>query len=287
MSGLATFYHAERALDEQEGAHAKLSEGATLAVETLLGLLRGSARYAPLGLYAPWAKQSGSLGWEPLAKVDHDLLVYPLSDASVAYVAAHSYGSELPWVAILTDKPVVAEVADAAFDATRYDHFETEAIYRADSGCVTPRIHFLYWAKIHDDVGGGRASLESVATRLGGRLVFPLQLSTGRPRQPPPLPFQVVLDAQLSRDAASGVGAIALPAGYSKCGDGKELHNGWCYDPAEWAALTAAGARASAPPAPRATLGLGMGLAWAGIAGVTGYVFYRTVRPSRGKGKRR
>jgi hypothetical protein len=42
-----------------------------------------------------------------------------------------------------------------------------------------------------------------------------------------------------------------LPPGFSKCGDGLELHDGSCYDPRTWAALTAAKLIAADSDTPR------------------------------------
>jgi hypothetical protein len=67
-----------------------------------------------------------------------------------------------------------------------------------DDDHPAPRIRFLYWARLHDDVGGGRESLDAVAKRLGGTLVFPVQTEISGKRALPPLPFQMVLDAQLA-----------------------------------------------------------------------------------------
>lgn len=205
MKGSPAYYRPERVSPE----HAHLGSGQHLAVETMLRTLRSSHRFDPLGVYVPWAKQNGAVNWTTIETPDHELVVYPITSDTVAQVNAASYGSELPWVAVITDKPVQAIVAEQAWDATRYDQFAVEAVYDVDDRHAAPRICFLYWAKLHDDVGGGRESLDSVAKRLGGRLVFPVQIGIVGRRPRPPLPFNLVLDAQLAAEQAP---VIEMPA---------------------------------------------------------------------------
>src|SRR5258706_11382950 len=138
-----------------------------------------------------------------------ELVISRIAASTIDRVNQASYGCEVPWVAVLTQKPVQAIVAEQAWDATRYDLFEVEAVYDVDDNRPAPRICFLYWAKLHEAVGGGRQSLDTVATRLGGTLVFPVQLAIIAARQKPPLPFQMVLDAQL---AAASMPAAATPS---------------------------------------------------------------------------
>jgi hypothetical protein len=178
--------------------HVHLGTGQHLAVETMLRTLRSSKAFAPIGVYVPWAKQNGAVNWTTIEKPDHELVIYPITSTVVDRVNGASYGCEVPWVGVLTEKPVQAIVAEQAWDATRYDLFAVEAIYDVDDARPAPRICFLYWAKLHDDVGGGKDSLDAVAKRLGGQLVFPVQIAVMGERRPPSLPFDLVLDAQLS-----------------------------------------------------------------------------------------
>ena len=214
------YYRPERISPE----HAHLGTGQHLAVETMLRTLRSSRQFDPFGVFVPWAKQNGAVNWTTIDKPDHELVVYPVTAAVVNRVNAASYGSELPWIAVMTDKPVQAIVAEQAWDPTRYDLFTVEAVYDVDDQHPAPHIRFLYWAKLHDDVGGGRDSLDAVAKRLGGRLVFPVQIEIVGERRLPPLPFSMVLDAQLAAASApvtslpprtpavSGFGQSAAPA---------------------------------------------------------------------------
>lgn len=246
MKGSPAYYRPERASE-----HTHLGTGQHLAVEAMLRTLRSSKVFEPLGVYVPWATQNGGVSWTTIAAPDHELVVYPVAAATIDRVNAASYGSEVPWVAVLTEKPVQAIVAEQAWDATRYDQFTVEAVYDVNDSRPSPRIRFLYWAKLHDDVGGGRESLDAVARRLGGRLVFPVQIAISGKRPLPPLPFQLVLDMQLATESPRaqaglrGVGAFALQPGY-QCPAGATARvqadgSTWCYSDAEWAALEAAG----------------------------------------------
>ncbi len=204
MSGGPAYYRPEKSPE-----HVHLGTGYHLAVEAMLRTLKSSKAFAPLGVYMPWAKQNGAIHWTTIENPDHEVVIYPIAASTIDRVNQASYGCEVPWVAVLTQKPVQAIVAEQAWDATRYDLFEVEAVYDVDDNRPAPRICFLYWAKLHEDVGGGRQSLDTVATRLGGTLVFPVQLAIIAARQKPPLPFQMVLDAQL---AAASMPAAATPS---------------------------------------------------------------------------
>lgn len=214
MKGSPAYYRPERVSTE----HAHLGTGQHLAVETMLRTLRSTHRFDPIGAFVPWAKQNGAVNWTTIDQPDHELVVYPIDADTVARVNAASYGSEVPWVAVMTDKPVQALASEQAWDATRYDQFAVEAVYDVDDKRPAPRICFLYWAKLHDDVGGGRDSLDAVAKRLGGRLVFPVQIEISGMRALPPLPFNLVLDAQL---AAREAPVTEMPARVATAGLGR------------------------------------------------------------------
>ena len=259
MSG---YYRPQTALAvSSDSGDAQLGKGQSLAVDAMLRMVRSSLAYNPLGVYVPWARQKGGVTWQTIKEPDHDLVVYPITASTVARVNAESYGHELPWVGVLTETPVASRTADEVWDATRYDLFAVEAVYDADDGRSAPKICFLYWAKLHDDVGGGRASLDAVAQRLGGRLVFPMHVPVADARRPPSLPFNMVLDAQLA-------GSRAMPE-LAGLGLG-----------AEAAVVETA---ASVPAAPSR---IGFGILAAAMA-ATGYIFWSTVRPRQRANARR
>lgn len=253
MNGSPAYYRPQAALAlATDSGDAALGKGQSLAVETMLRTVRSSHAFDPLGVYVPWARQKGGVTWETIAEPDHDLVLYPISAATVDRVNAASYGHELPWVGVVAEAPTNSRTADEVWDATRYDLFAVEGLYDVNDARPAPRICFLYWAKLHDDVGGGRASLDAVAQRLGGRLVFPMHVPVTDPRRPPSLPFQMVLNAQLA-------GPEALP----------EL--------AGFGAEASAAAAAAAPPATRSAL------PWLALAAAAGGAVWLALRG----GKRR
>lgn len=243
--------------DTRESGTVQLGKGQSLAVETMMRLVRSSHAYDPLGVYVPWGRQNGGVIWDTIANPDHELVIYPISARDVDRVNAHSYGSELPWVAVLTETPVNSQVADEVWDESRYDLFAVEGVYDITDPRPTPRICFLYWAKLHEDVGGGRASLDSIARRLGGVLVFPSHLPLRPGRSAPGLSFQLALSAQLA--------AASLPP--APVGIGVDTV-------------------ALAPVAPPAASRLGFGIL-AAAAAATGYVFWATVHPRHSANGRR
>ena len=256
MTG-AVYYRPQTALARSAASgDTQLGKGQGLAVETMLRTVRSSRVFDPLGVYVPWGRQKGGVTWETIDKPDHDIAIYPISAATVDRVNAASYGHELPWVGVLTDTPVNSQTADSVWDATRYDLFSVEGVYDADDSRPAPRICFLYWAKLHDDVGGGRASLDAVAQRLGGQLVFPMQLPVDSPRPAPALSFAAVLAAQLA-------GPTLPPEMAGFGGFGADTN----------AVL------APSPPPSAAPARIGFGILAATLA-ATGYIFWRTVRPA-------
>lgn len=190
--------------------------GAGLAVEALRRTLDATTAGAPLGVYVPWGKRQGGVTWttEPGGA---DIIVYPLTDALIRAATAEAFGNEPPWIGVLAPQPTESGAADAVFNGTRYDLFETQGVYSVEDARPAPQIEFLYWAKLHDEVGGGRNSLETLASRLGGRLVFPIE-GTDPGRERPPFPFQFALNQQLaagqmdtSAPSLSGVIALSGP----------------------------------------------------------------------------
>jgi len=261
VNGSPAYYRPQTALAlAADSGDAQLGKGQGIAVETMLRTVRSSLAYNPLGVYVPWARQKGGVTWETIEEPDHDLVLYPIDAATVDRVNAASYGHELPWVGVIAERPTNSRTADEAWDATRYDLFAVEGLYDVDDARPAPRICFLYWAKLHDDVGGGRASLDAVAQRLGGRLVFPMQVPVSDARQLPSLPFSMVLNAQLA-------GPAGLP---ELAGFGAE------------SPMLIAAPPTERPPSSR----LGLGILAVAMA-ATGYVFWSTVRPRQRANARR
>jgi len=163
------------------------------AEEALSHLLAGSlsipgapaAASATLGVYTPWASQSGDVDWQP-TRADWNLLVTPITDAQLKAATQASFGQPVGWVAVLTSVPAKLSLAENAFDSSEYEFFAGEATYRQDDLAATPKAYFFYWGKLRDDTTGGKGSLGAVARALGGQLVFPLQAPlTGKERGAP------------------------------------------------------------------------------------------------------
>jgi hypothetical protein len=183
------------------------------AVEALQELLEAQG-IRPAAAMAPWGIQEGSVDWQA-EHPDHSLLLYPISDGLLTQVEKSTFGMPVPAVAILTTTPVVLAKAREAYDDTPYRFHAVEGVYRLDDKKPVPTIYFLYWGHYREpnDSGGGRSALQSVASMLGGSLVFPLQLPrTGQERQHPSVTFQLALAAQLSGQPAAALPPTAVPS---------------------------------------------------------------------------
>ena len=167
------------------------------AEDALSHLLAGSLKIpgAPaaaspvLGVYTPWATQTGDVDWQPV-KPEWNLLVTPITDAQLALAKQATFGQPVGWVAVMTVVPAKLALAENAFDSSEYEFVGSEATYRQDDQSATPKPYYFYWAKLRDDTTGGKGSLAAVAKALGGQLVFPMQAPlTGKERVAPAGPF--------------------------------------------------------------------------------------------------
>lgn len=236
-------YHGHDTEPSLDGVH----ETRSFPIETLLSILRARRpgvlhQTQPLGVFSIWATQDGDITWHD-HKEESALVLYPITNHMVQHVEKASYGHPLPWVAVLTNAPRKPGVVDTAFEASRYELVETEAVYAESDGRPVPRAYFLYWAKLRDGTEGGRQSLDVVANNLGGKLVFPMAIERPphmRPR--PELPFETVLAAQTEVGVAkaSDLGKVTAVSGI----EGNKLN-------------------------------VGLGLTAAAVAA---WIFYRTVR---------
>lgn len=163
------------------------------AEDALSHLLAGSltvpgapeAASPTLGVYTPWASQTGDVDWQP-TRAEWNLLVTPITDAQLKAARQATFGQPVGWVAVLTAVPVKLALAENAFDSSEYEFVGGEATYRQDDQSAVPRPFYFYWAKLRDDTAGGKGSLAAVAKALGGQLVFPMQAPlTGKERAAP------------------------------------------------------------------------------------------------------
>lgn len=163
-------------------------------VGTLLGL-------QSIGVYTPWAGREGGIDWD-VARLppDTNVTVSILTDQAVLMVPQATFGSQLPFVAILTDGLPTPGQVESAWSSTPYQAYQTQALYRQDDPRPTPRIYFLHWGELRPPGGGrGNKSLEAAAATIGGKLVFAMQVNyaTTAVRQPPALPFEQAIAMQL------------------------------------------------------------------------------------------
>ena len=177
-------------------------------------------KLAEVGVYTPWAAQESSLDWMPVTQPpDTNISVFGLTDQALQAAGQLTFGSPLPFVAVLA--PISAggvrapqEVA-AAFDGTPYMLYQTQAVYDQNDGGEPPRIMLLHWAKLRDqgDSDGGNGALASAAQRLGGALVFAMQVNYdySQRRQAPAMSFAQALAMQVSPLGPPGPSEPGVP----------------------------------------------------------------------------
>lgn len=147
----------------------------------------------PIGLFTPWSQLNGSV-WDYVATPESDFNVFAITDAFIKEVEAATFGNQLSFVGVFTDKAVSPPSLEAAFDGTRYKFLEGEALYRQDDPASPPKPWFIYWAVLRGDgePDGGQGSLQSVAAKLGGQLVYVFPVA--RSSNPRPHPTVSVSD---------------------------------------------------------------------------------------------
>ena len=162
-------------------------------IEDMLGLVE-------LGIYTPWARRDGDLAWTEIHKPDTNVAVFSIDDAQLNRATNELFGQPLPFVAVLTPLMHPMLIAKNASLLTRYEFFETQAVYNQTDSNEPPQIQFLHWYRVRDlgASGGGTMPMSTVAVALGGRLVFgqqvPVESTTSR--EAPFMPFESALDAQ-------------------------------------------------------------------------------------------
>jgi hypothetical protein len=154
----------------------------------------------PVGVYTPWATRSSDLDWEEITGTDTNIMLWGITDAEVNAVPTVTFGSPLPFIAILTKAPLSVTATAAMWEGTAYQAYETQAVYRQDDAKPVPTIYFLHWGERIDQASMPQKvlALEPRAASVGGALVFaaqiPVQNSTTR--QPPVMPFSTALSTQ-------------------------------------------------------------------------------------------
>lgn len=171
----------------------------------------------PMGIYTPWASRTGDLNWEEITNPDTNVVAWEINDAQVNSVPTISFGEPLPFIVILTKKPMTETEVAAMWDGTAYQPYETQAVYRQDDAKPVPTIYFMHWGERIDiaKLPKQTLALGPKAQAVGGQLVFaaqvPVQGSTTR--SPPATPnFQTALDSQMNLAAPITVPATMTPS---------------------------------------------------------------------------
>lgn len=156
-----------------------------------------------LGIYTPWATRTGDTAWLEIKNSDSNIVLWSLTDAQVSAVPELTYGSPLPFVAIITKGPMTESEVARMWNGTAYRPYETQAVYRQDDAKPVPTIAFLHWGENIDiaELPKQVLALEPRAKAVGGALVFAAQIPSAgsTTRAPPATPsFEAALDSQLT-----------------------------------------------------------------------------------------
>lgn len=173
----------------------------SFADEIARELLNGAV---PFGAYVPWAQQVSDTSWQEVPS-EWTFTCIPISNSLLGQVANLSGGHEVPYVAIVTDRPATLNAIERAFFGTPYKLDSSQAMYPASyNGASEPKITFVIFGKLRelepgDGAGGGSSSMDSAAAALGGKLVYAIQGLPPSPANRPTMAFASVLAAQLGQ----------------------------------------------------------------------------------------
>lgn len=166
----------------------------------------------PSSLVTPWATRTSDVSWEEVRQPPStNLILYGITDSTLALVHQTTFGHLMPFIAIHSNSPDTVSAARAAFSGTRYQFFETQAVYAQDkNGSSVPVPTYVHWAKVRDpsdrEIGGD--SLDPVAQKLNGTLClgFQADYKSTAIRTPPSVTFE-----QATRPPVPGRIAPELP----------------------------------------------------------------------------
>jgi hypothetical protein len=168
-----------------------------------------------IAVYTPWASRVSDIEWEPIESPDTNIMTWGLTDAAVNAVPEVTFGSPLPFVAIVTAGPLTVDGARKLWDGSAYAPYETQAVYRQDDAKDTPTIFFIHWGERIDmsKLPAQTLALEPKAASVGGRLVFAAQIARegSTTRGAPSLPFQTAYAAAFAAPPAPGPSPVATP----------------------------------------------------------------------------
>jgi hypothetical protein len=185
----------------------------------------------PMGIYTPWASRTGDVNWEEISNPDTNVIAWEINDAQVNSVPTISFGEPLPFIVILTKKPMTEGEVSDMWNGTAYQPYETQAVYRQDDAKPVPTIYFMHWGERIDISKLPKQTLALVpkAQSVGGQLLFAAQVPSqgSTTRSPPATPnFQSAIEQQMALSvpivtpstplppiAAPAPAAVAAPSG--------------------------------------------------------------------------
>lgn len=158
-----------------------------------------------MGLYTPWGARTSGVAWEAVSQPpDTNIAVFGINDALLSAAQAMALNQPIPFVAILTSKPVSLDVLANTLKGTQYKFYQTQAAYKQTDSAPTPRIYFLHWAERRQpgDADMGSGSMQQAAVKLGGAFTYAIQVNYGTSalRQPPAVAFQSALETQMGTE---------------------------------------------------------------------------------------
>jgi hypothetical protein len=178
------------------------------AEQTLIGVVQVSA---PAGPFTTWAERAAGAGFATVTAKNR--LLYVLSEQQL--IASEKMIGEPPaYLAVLTEGPGGASAISEAFADGRYEWKKTEAIYSQADPNRVPAMTFLHWAELRPvtEWKGRSQSERSIATRLGGILVFPVVVPTSAgDREAPQSTFEAAFKAQFPDGGASLPHVVRAP----------------------------------------------------------------------------
>jgi hypothetical protein len=160
-----------------------------MAAQGMFSEVANALALAQVGVFTPWASRTGDMAWEEIRNPDTNVIAFSLTDAQINTAEQVTFGAPLPFVVVMTDKPLTSDQVAAMWEGTAYHPYETQAVYRQDDAKPIPNIYFMHWGERIDIAELPKAPL-AIAPRaraVGGVLIFgaqiPVQGSTTR--QPP------------------------------------------------------------------------------------------------------
>lgn len=159
-----------------------------------------------MGVYTPWGARESGVNWDPVSQPpDTNIAIFGINDAALSAAQTLAFNQPIPFVGFLTASATAPDAIAQALKGTPYKFYQTQAVYKQADTAPTPRIYFLHWCEHRQpgDAEAGNASLSQAAQQLGGTFVYAIQVNygTSATRQPPAVPFQSALAAQIGAES--------------------------------------------------------------------------------------